>query len=405
MMKPTFFEKPPQNLTFVIITIIKRKKRFMSKNFPLNHQRIFGLDLLRAMAILLVLFHHGFQLFPLPLPPVPDGVDIFFVLSGYLIGGILIKNVEKNQGFSWSNLKTFWFRRWFRTLPAFWVALLLNLILYFFINLQTQTSKDTLKLMILKEQLWEYFFFIQNFATNLKSRFFAESWSLSVEEWFYLLLPLFIFFSIKSGLKPLKAVFLSILIIIIIPILLRFFFSDVHVKLSWLSTRMVVVMRLDSIGCGVLMASIRYYKPKTWAILANYKSLILLGAVIFYGSFLTIFMGYEYLNSSVLTNLFFYTFTNIGVMIVIPAMSKMMANDTVFEKVITFISLTSYSIYLLNFSIIVALIQMIRPVPTTRIEEFRSLIAYLISTFGASYLMYRFVEQPFMKLRDKYFSE
>ena len=168
---------------------------------------------------------------------------------------------------------------------------------------------------------------------------------------------------------------------------------------------MVVVMRLDSIGCGVLMAFIKYYKPKTWAILANYKSLILLGAVIFYGSFLIIFMGYEYLNSSVLTNLFFYTFTNIGVMIVIPAMSKMMANDTVFEKVITFISLTSYSIYLLNFSIIVALIQMIRPVPTTRIEEFRSLIAYLISTFGASYLMYRFVEQPFMKLRDKYFSE
>ncbi len=377
----------------------------MSKNLFLNHKRIFGLDLLRATAILLVMLHHGFQLFPIPLPPVPDGVDIFFVLSGYLIGGILIKTIEKKQGFSGSDLKTFWFRRWFRTLPAFWVTLFLNFVIYFFINLQTQTAKDTLKLMIFKEKLWEYFFFIQNFATNLKSRFFAESWSLSVEEWFYLLLPVFILFSIKSGLKPLRAIFLSILIIIIIPILLRFSFSDIHIKMSWLSTRMIVVMRLDSIGCGVLMAFIRYYKPKIWDVLANYKSLILLGIIIFYGSFLIIFKGHEYLNSSVLTNVFFYTLTNIGVMIVIPAMSKMMARDTVFEKVITFISLTSYSIYLLNYSIIVALIQMIRPNPATRFEEFMSLMAYLIITFGASYLMYRFVEQPFMKLRDKYFSE
>lgn len=377
----------------------------MSKNLPLNHQRIFGLDLLRATAILLVMLHHGFQLFPFPVPPVPDGVDIFFVLSGYLIGGILIKIVEKKQDFSWSDLKIFWFRRWFRTLPAFWVTLILNIILYFFINLQTQTSKDTIKLMFVKEKLWEYFFFIQNFATNLKSRFFAESWSLSVEEWFYLLLPIFIFFSIKSGLKLSKAIFLSILIIIIIPILLRFSFSDIHLKLSWLSTRMVVVMRLDSIGCGVLMAFIRYYKPEIWKVLANYKSLILWGVIIFYGSFLIIFMGHEYLNSSVLTNLFFYTFTNVGVMIAIPAMSKMMAKDTVFEKVITFISLTSYSIYLLNYSIIVVLIQMIRPNPATKIEEFMSLIAYLIITFGASSLMYRFVEQPFMRLRDKYFAE
>lgn len=377
----------------------------MSKNIPQNHKRIFGLDLLRASAILLVMLHHGFQLFPFPFPPVPDGVDIFFVLSGYLIGGILIKTVEKKQDFSWSDLKTFWFRRWFRTLPAFWVALLLNLIVYFFINLQNQSAKDTFKLMFVKEKLWEYFFFIQNFATNLKSRFFAESWSLSVEEWFYLLLPIFILFSIKSGLKATKAIFLSILIIIVVPILLRFSFSDIHLKLSWLSTRMVVVMRLDSIGCGVLMAFIRYYQPKIWNILANYKLLILLGIIIFYGSFLIIFMGYEYLNSSVLTNLFFYTFTNIGVMIAIPAMSKMMAKNTVFESIITFISLTSYSIYLLNYSIIVVLIQIIRPNPATRIEEFISLVAYLGITFGASYLMYIFIEKPFMKLRDKYFSE
>ena len=179
----------------------------MNDQLVLRKKRILGLDLLRATAIILVLFHHGFTLFEFPSLPLPDGGDIFFVLSGFLIGGILIRTTEKQKCLSLRDLKTFWFRRWFRTIPAYLFALILNLTLYFFINLQNHSIKDTLKLMFLKEKLWKYFFFLQNLTSNMITQFFAETWSLAVEEWFYLLLPIVLFFSLKSSLKPYKAIF------------------------------------------------------------------------------------------------------------------------------------------------------------------------------------------------------
>jgi peptidoglycan/LPS O-acetylase OafA/YrhL len=86
------------------------------------NKRVFGLDLLRAAAILFVVIDHGNLLLP-DLPRkiadlfVFDGVAIFFVLSGYLIGGILLDKLE--SGFNQHSLLDFWIRRWFRTLPNY----------------------------------------------------------------------------------------------------------------------------------------------------------------------------------------------------------------------------------------------------------------------------------------------
>jgi peptidoglycan/LPS O-acetylase OafA/YrhL len=375
----------------------------MIETLPLKKKRILGLDLMRAIAILLVIFHHGFTLFTFPFIPLPDGVDIFFVLSGFLIGGILIKSMEKSKGFSLNDLKIFWFRRWFRTLPAFWFTLIVNLILYFCINLQTQSLKETIKLMVLKEKLWQFFFFVQNLFANLSTRFFSESWSLSVEEWFYLLLPIILFFALKSRIVPYKAVLLSILIIIVFPTIARYFFSDIHLKWTWLSTRMVVIMRLDSIGLGVLMAYLKYYKSAIWDKMAKFKLLIVLGIAIFYGSFYIVHENYYYFNSITLTNLFFYTFTSFGVMITLPALSKMTSNNGIFERAITFVSLISYSMYLINYSIVIVLIQIFTPANVSEMGKFISFVLYWIITIGLSALMYEYIEEPFMALRDKYF--
>jgi peptidoglycan/LPS O-acetylase OafA/YrhL len=377
----------------------------MSEHLPLQKKRILGLDLMRAVAIIMVIFHHGFSLFDFPFIPIPDGVDIFFVLSGFLIGGILIKTMEKQKGFAWTDLKIFWFRRWFRTLPAFWFTLLLNLTLYFFLNLQNLSIKDTFKLMFLKEKLWQYFFFFQNLTSNMISRFFPETWSLSVEEWFYLSLPIILLFSLKSSLKPYKAILLSIIIIITLPTLARYFFSDIHLKWNWLSTRMVVVMRLDGIGLGVLMAFIKYYKPIFWDKLASLKLLIYLGIFIFYASFYIIHENYYYFNSYTITNLTFYTFTSVGVMITIPPLSKMTSNDSVFDRAITFTSLISYSMYLINGTFILTIIQQFLPANISELGKFSSYIFFWIITFFVSNLMYKYIEQPFMRLRDKHFMD
>lgn len=76
--------------------------------------RNFGLDILRATAILLVVFAHYFASTPLEAGGLP-GVEIFFVLSGFLIGNILIRSFQ-NQGPTAGTLRVFWLKRWFRTL-------------------------------------------------------------------------------------------------------------------------------------------------------------------------------------------------------------------------------------------------------------------------------------------------
>lgn len=259
--------------------------------------------------------------------------------------------------------------------------------------------------MFLKEKLWKYFFFLQNLTSNMITQFFAETWSLAVEEWFYLSLPIILFFSLKSSLKPYKAILLSIFIIIVLPILARYFFSDIHIKWNWLSTRMVVVMRLDSIGLGVFMAFIENYKPVFWKKLASFKILIYLGIFIYYFSFYVIHENHYYLNSYALTNLTFYTFTSIGVMITLPPLSKLTAHGTILNRAITFTSLISYSMYLINFSFIMAIILYILPTNISKFGAFISCLVFWISSFFLGNLMYNYIELPFMKMRDKYFTD
>ena len=95
----------------------------------LHNKRVFGLDVMRAAAILIVVDAHA----TIALKDyysgafwhhlLPDGVELFFVLSGFLIGGILIRSYEKNGGFDRDLLLNFWTRRWFRTLPAYYFVL------------------------------------------------------------------------------------------------------------------------------------------------------------------------------------------------------------------------------------------------------------------------------------------
>src|SRR5215471_18931583 len=93
-------------------------------------QRIYGLDIIRAVAILTVVYMHALLNFGIPAMyrySIGDGVSIFFVLSGFLIGKILLKIINK-PSVSFGDLKNFWFRRWMRTLPAYYFVLTLLIV-------------------------------------------------------------------------------------------------------------------------------------------------------------------------------------------------------------------------------------------------------------------------------------
>ena len=149
-------------------------------------KRNFGLDVMRSCAILLVLLQHGqffiakseTQLFYVQLFNLIDGVSIFFVLSGFLIGRILVKDfIDKEITFQ--SLLNFWLRRWLRTIPSYYLVLTIVMVFTVIINKQ--------------DSLWihfQYYLFLQNLTYEI-SKFFPEAWSLSIEEWFYFIFPIF----------------------------------------------------------------------------------------------------------------------------------------------------------------------------------------------------------------------
>ncbi len=137
-----------------------------------------GLDLVRAGAILAVLVSHTTLWWWADGEAVNvraafigrAGVETFFSLSGFLIGGILLRQGE--AGFGFAALGRFWTRRWMRTLPAYWVLLL-------FLNWWFARSD------------WPSFVFLQNFRPReLWTPLTPHTWSLVLEEWFYLFVPL-----------------------------------------------------------------------------------------------------------------------------------------------------------------------------------------------------------------------
>ena len=147
-------------------------------------QRIFGLDVVRALAIILIICSHAtLLLFPDSQSSIIKtiqffgtiGVDLFFILSGFLIGTILIKHIARNKT-SITDFINFWLRRWLRTLPNYYLVLIINIGLLFLFNLDAPN------------QLYKYFFFLQNLSQK-QPDFFTESWSLTIEEFAYIIGP------------------------------------------------------------------------------------------------------------------------------------------------------------------------------------------------------------------------
>ena len=135
--------------------------------------RNLGLDLMRLFAIYFVLIEHGGK------NPFGDvllgglGVEIFFVLSGFLIGRIIIREFKDFKGYE--TFRHFWVNRWFRTLPLYYLALLVQILLS-------------------NKMEWGYLYYLVFLQNNFYGiSLFPISWSLVVEEWFYLGLP-FVFF-------------------------------------------------------------------------------------------------------------------------------------------------------------------------------------------------------------------
>ncbi|MFO1458726.1 MAG: acyltransferase [Verrucomicrobiota bacterium] len=144
-----------------------------------------GLDLLRALAIAMVVGYHS-SLFGFTLPGGVHrfgwiGVDLFFVLSGYLIGGQILAQMQRPEGFRFGR---FYARRALRILPAY----LLVLAVYFLAPSWREEPVIS--------PAWKFLLSVQNIHLQVGTAF-SHAWSLAVEDQFYLLLPLLLVFLVR----------------------------------------------------------------------------------------------------------------------------------------------------------------------------------------------------------------
>jgi peptidoglycan/LPS O-acetylase OafA/YrhL len=365
-----------------------------------NQNRIFGLDLMRAIAILMVIFGHCVWIFPerdslfqqLMLLSGFLGVEIFFVLSGFLIGKILYKLYLKDD-FSIKSVLFFLKRRWFRTLPNYYLVLVVNVII-------TSIFGNSLL------DVWKYFFFVQNAFTPMQP-FFTESWSLSVEEFAYIVLPLFLFFA-GSIVKPKhksRFFLVSVLMLILVFFCAKIGYQNTTTNTNlnqWnMSLKAVVIYRLDSIFIGVLCSWIYLNFNKSWK--KNRAFLFVFGMFLFFFQFVAIgYFGLFIETNPIFWNVVYLPLVSIMVACFLPFLSEWKTEKSIIRNPIVFISVISYSMYLLHYGIVLRLLKHNVNYNTQRaIELYSFSAAYIFLTIILSYLLYRFYEKPIMDLRDK----
>lgn len=356
-----------------------------------THNRIFGLDVLRCIAIILVVAVHGRYLvadtflYEFPYINFIDGVELFFVLSGFLIGSLLLKDMNKENKFCGSQLIVFWKRRWFRTLPNYYLILLVNFIIVKCDLIRCDANYIS----------WKFLFFLQNF-THSFGWFFLESWSLAIEEWFYIFAPLILILILKF-FKPKEAFLVTVMILLLFPLLFRVYisgFTDLPESELYENIKKVVITRLDAIGYGLLAAWLAFYYIELWQ---KYKlAFFILGVIILY-----IIKNDIFKSNFLYRNVFFYSFSPLALMLFLPIAYSIKTGRGFIGKSVTYISKISYSMYLVNLAIVAEVIRHNFPMENVT-DGVIKFFLYWVIVIVLSSIIYRFYEKPMMDLRDKF---
>ena len=177
------------------------------------------IDGLRAISVIAVILYHLNPL-NLNLPFISDpfsggfiGVDIFFVISGYLITSIILKELFNTGTFSFKN---FYERRIRRILPALIFVMLASIIfawIYLLPNSLKSFSESLITSLGFSSNFYFHYTGLEYAAENSNLIPLLHTWSLSVEEQFYILFPLLLLFIVKYYKKYLIWVLISIFII------------------------------------------------------------------------------------------------------------------------------------------------------------------------------------------------
>jgi peptidoglycan/LPS O-acetylase OafA/YrhL len=359
----------------------------------IKEDRIIGLDILRSLSVLQIIWIHGVLLIPSSetfiyrrlFPINIDGVSMFFVLSGFLIGTILIKSLFQTN-FNHKDLLHFWIRRWFRTLPLYYLILTLLFSLQYFLAGNPGNFN------------WKFLFFAQNLL-NAPPVAFQESWSLSVEEWFYLLLPIMIYAFYQLTRNKHQTVGISLVLLIAMPLIAR---GLLHYK-GYSHLRDVVPFRMDSLGFGVAGAYVAWRWPDFFTRI-RYKMLIVGVLLFLILSFIILITA-----NQIIRNPVYYSLEAFTILCFFPYLSTLRSTKfTWLNTIVVYISMISYSLYLVHSTPIrgyllpyINRIAGLNPDDLTEYWKLNLSLYWLLSLIIATFL-FKFYEKPMMSLRDRF---
>lgn len=361
--------------------------------------RIFGLDALRCAAIagvmvahaLPVLYPHNYRLGLLGHGGF-FGVELFFVLSGFLIGRILIQLGPRLR--HPAVLAEFYVRRWFRTLPLFWLFLAINVAIEWWGRAHRLTSAEVLG----------HAFFLRNLDAP-RMAFFAESWSLAVEEWFYLLFPA----ALLVGLWV-TTHFTRVLLAVALGFYLFSTAGRLHAAVQpnavWDgATRMVVLNRFDALMTGVLAAWVMHAFPNFWK--RSALPLLLAGLALAFAMYASLWRPegefFTAAKESFFGRTFRFNLVSLAFALLLPALSRWtIQRENLATSAVRKIALWSYSLYLVHGPVIWFMQQYCFPgARTLATAAYLSFASQLLLSVLASAALYAAFERPITRLREK----
>jgi peptidoglycan/LPS O-acetylase OafA/YrhL len=358
-----------------------------------QHERIHGLDLLRTAAIFLVIvWHLPHSVYPFHWRPATwAGVDLFFVLSGYLIGSQLLRPYTNNLRPSYLD---FFLRRAIRILPAYLVVLLIYFTIPQFRE-QPNISPS-----------WKFLTFTQNLGLDAHTTgAFSHAWSLCVEEHFYLVLPIVVFWFMRRPSLT-KAGLLTAAIVLFGLIVRSFLWMRYIAPIDTRGWRLgneyletiyyPTYTRLDGLLVGVLLAATKLFRPAWWTKITSHGN-ALLGAGIL---ILTVSFWICQNMFSLATAIVGYPLLATGFgLLVLSSLSKgsVLAKHRVIGA--TTGATLAYSTYLTHKEVMhLDQLYLGRVLP---LDGMVGLLVYGFSFLVVASMLYFGIERPCLKLRDK----
>lgn len=357
-----------------------------------NPQRQYfpALDGLRGVAILLVLLFHNFSFITDFFFLGQLGVDLFFVLSGFLITDILLGTINTKNYF-----KNFYARRVLRIFPVYYLSLILFLLVLptFFSGIDIRYYSDNQVFLWTYLQNWLYVF--KDPAPN---NLLLPLWSLAVEEQFYLLWPL----AIIIFKKP-KRTLLFITITLLLYISAKFFFWE-HPVSPARDYGFFIYTRIDGICIGCIVALLRQINP---GIIGNVSlKVLVLVIIVNLAYFFT--SGSPLLSYQYLSLLGFTSFSIIFGLVInkIVSAGPKKPNPVLNHKPLRFLGKISYGIYIWHLPVYLITLSFFFPRLKNVIPEQTANL--IISIFSAililliAWLSYNYFEKYFLTIKKKF---